>query len=140
MEGSRNNACIVPDNMSFFDSEYGAYTDDLEYISSYVADDVQRYFNLNVKPGTKLGTDLVRGLREDLSATVHNSVGGGTIMNKGSHSRSASKRATDEQSAQTNAHATANLMSRVTRGTGAAAPRPTGTTGTRNLIDLSGGD
>jgi hypothetical protein len=68
----RNSACIVPDNMSFFDSEYGEYTDDLEYISSYVADDVQRYFNLNVKPGTKLGIDLVRGLRPDISNLNNN--------------------------------------------------------------------
>ena len=136
MEGSRNNACIVPDNMSFFDSEYGAYTNDLEYISSYVADDVQRYFNLNVKPGTKLGTDLVRGLREDLSATVHNAAGAKTIVNKSSHNPGANPRYTAKDGEAAAAEGVAGIQRRATDAKGQSTGGAHGSTNTGALINM----
>ena len=72
-QSGRNTACVVPDNLSFFDSEYGEYTHDLEYISQYIAEDVQRYFNLNQK-NNKNGLVMYMGLREDLTA-LNNAVG-----------------------------------------------------------------
>ena len=65
MEQSRNSACIVPDTMSFFDAEYGAYVGDLEYITNYMTQDVQRYYNMTVKPG-KIALDMTMGLRKSM--------------------------------------------------------------------------
>lgn len=71
MEQSRNSACIVPDTMSFFDAEYGAYVGDLEYITNYMAQDVQRYYSMPIKPG-KIALDMTLGLRPSLSNHVDN--------------------------------------------------------------------
>ena len=88
MEQSRNSACIVPDTMSFFDAEYGAYVGDLEYITSYMAQDVQRYYNMPIKPG-KIALDMTLGLREKLdnNNTANPTTCGGNLTS--SHSKCA---------------------------------------------------